>query len=50
MDAVELAGYADQAHLTRALRRFVGQTPAQIAGARALEPVAFVQDRPLLLV
>ncbi len=50
MDAVELAGYADQAHLTRSLRRFVGQTPAQIAGSRALGPVAFVQDRPLLLV
>ena len=27
------AGYADQPHLTRSLRRFVGQTPAQIARA-----------------
>ena len=25
-------GYADQPHLTRSLRRFVGQTPAQICG------------------
>jgi hypothetical protein len=24
------AGYADQPHLTRSLKRFVGQTPAQI--------------------
>lgn len=24
------AGYFDQAHLTRSLRRFVGQTPAQV--------------------
>jgi AraC-like DNA-binding protein len=30
------AGYADQPHLTRSLRRFVGQTPGQI--------VAGVQD------
>jgi AraC-like DNA-binding protein len=26
-------GYADQPHLTRSLRRFVGQTPAQICGS-----------------
>jgi Helix-turn-helix domain len=30
LDTVDLAGYADQAHLTRSLRRFFGQTPAQI--------------------
>ena len=30
LDAVARAGYADQSHLTRALRRFIGQTPAQI--------------------
>ncbi|WP_129794129.1 helix-turn-helix domain-containing protein [Sphingosinicella sp. CPCC 101087] len=30
-DAVMRAGYSDQAHLTRSLKRFVGQTPAQIA-------------------
>jgi AraC-like DNA-binding protein len=30
-DTVEQLGYADQAHLTRSLRRFVGQTPALIA-------------------
>ena len=28
-DAATLLGYADQAHLTRSLKRFVGQTPAQ---------------------
>lgn len=27
------AGYADQPHLTRSLRRFMGQTPAQIVAA-----------------
>jgi hypothetical protein len=29
-DTVRRAGYADQAHMTRALKRFVGQTPGQI--------------------
>jgi hypothetical protein len=29
-DTVGLTGYADQAHLTRSLKRFVGQTPSQI--------------------
>jgi hypothetical protein len=31
LDTVYEAGYADQPHLTRSLRRFFGQTPAQIA-------------------
>jgi AraC-like DNA-binding protein len=31
LDAGMSAGYADQAHLTRSLKRFMGQTPAQIA-------------------
>ena len=31
VDAARRAGYADQPHLTRSLRRFVGQTPSQIA-------------------
>ncbi|MCC6454333.1 MAG: helix-turn-helix transcriptional regulator [Caldilineaceae bacterium] len=30
LDTVEQAGYADQPHLTRSLKRLVGQTPAQI--------------------
>jgi AraC-like DNA-binding protein len=29
-DTVHKAGYADQPHLTRALKRFIGKTPAQI--------------------
>jgi Helix-turn-helix domain len=33
LDAVYAAGYADQPHLTRSLKRFFGQTPAQIAAA-----------------
>lgn len=31
LDTVYLAGYADQPHMTRSLRRFFGQTPSQIA-------------------
>lgn len=30
LDATFAAGYYDQAHLTRSLKRFIGQTPAQI--------------------
>ncbi len=30
LDAVELAGYFDQAHLTRSVNRLIGQTPGQI--------------------
>lgn len=34
-DVVDTAGYSDQPHLTRSLRRFIGQTPGQLArGAR----------------
>ena len=32
-DVARRTGYADQPHLTRSLRRFVGQTPSQIAGS-----------------
>jgi hypothetical protein len=32
-DAARRAGYADQPHLTRSLRRYVGQTPARIRAA-----------------
>jgi hypothetical protein len=34
-EAAGRAGYADQAHMTRSLRRFVGQTPSGIATAAA---------------
>ncbi|HMF60291.1 MAG TPA: AraC family transcriptional regulator [Vicinamibacterales bacterium] len=30
LDVVERAGYADQPHLTRSMRRFIGHTPARI--------------------
>jgi hypothetical protein len=31
LDVVYQAGYADQSHMTRSLKHFLGQTPAQIA-------------------
>jgi len=34
IDTVYQAGYADQPHLTRSLKRFIGHTPAQIARVR----------------
>lgn len=34
LDTVDQAGYADQSHLTRSLKRFIGQTPAQISRKR----------------
>jgi Helix-turn-helix domain len=36
-DAARQAGYTDQAHLTRSLKRFVGQTPSQIASSAPAE-------------
>lgn len=36
LDVVALAGYADQSHLTRAMRQYAGQTPAQILRAPAI--------------
>ena len=37
LDTVHEAGYFDQSHLTNSLKRFLGQTPAQIARVRQPE-------------
>lgn len=37
LDTVAEAGFADQPHLTRSLRHFFGQTPAQVANATLLK-------------
>jgi AraC-like DNA-binding protein len=37
LDTVSEAGYADQPHLTRSVKRFFGQTPAQIAKLNLLK-------------
>jgi AraC-like DNA-binding protein len=42
LDAVHEAGYYDQAHLTRSLKRLIGQTPAQII--RAEQQLSFLYN------
>ena len=37
LDTVEQVGYADQSHLTRSLKRLIGQTPTQIIGRSTAE-------------
>jgi AraC-like DNA-binding protein len=41
LDTVELAGYADQPHLTRSLKRLIGLTPAQLAPERSAMQLSF---------
>ena len=47
-------GYADQAHLTRSLKRFIGQTPAQMVHAveswRSGAPVSSVRGNSILQI
>jgi len=42
LDAVDEAGYYDQAHLTRSLQRYIGQTPGQII--RAEQQLSFLYN------
>lgn len=42
-ETVGLAGYADHAHLTRSLKRFVGQTPSQIVRERTPREVILLE-------
>ncbi|MFN8527466.1 MAG: AraC family transcriptional regulator [Anaerolineae bacterium] len=46
LDTVELAGYADQPHLTRALRHFMGNTPRQIIRRDTDQPMSFLFKTP----
>lgn len=49
LDTVEQAGYFDQPHLTRSLKHFVGQTPAQILQKSRPEQMSFLyKTTPLL--
>jgi AraC-like DNA-binding protein len=40
------AGYFDQAHLTRSLRRFIGQTPMQIVRNQEQLSLLYNTDPP----
>jgi AraC-like DNA-binding protein len=42
LDTVDLAGYADQPHLTRSLKHLIGQTPAQIIRKNSDEQMSFL--------
>jgi len=42
LEVVHKAGYFDQPHLTRSLRRFIGQTPAQIIEKTGPEQLSFL--------
>jgi AraC-like DNA-binding protein len=42
LDTVERAGYADQPHLTRSLKYFIGQTPTQLMSENSTEPLSFL--------
>jgi AraC-like DNA-binding protein len=41
LDTVERAGYTDQPHLTHSLKRFIGQTPTQLAPDSNAMPLSF---------
>lgn len=42
LDTVDQAGYADQPHLTRSLKQFMGQTPAQIISESRAEAMSLL--------
>lgn len=42
LDTVELAGYSDQPHMTRSLKYFVGQTPAQLTRENGSSQLSFL--------
>lgn len=44
LDVVHEAGYYDQAHLTRSLQRFIGQSPARIAQGREQLSLLYNKD------
>jgi AraC-like DNA-binding protein len=45
LNTVDQAGYFDQPHLTRALKHFVGLTPAQITDPRRTERLSFLYKK-----
>ncbi len=42
LDTVDKVGYADQPHLTRSLKRFIGLTPAQLSAEDREEALSFL--------
>jgi hypothetical protein len=48
LDTVDQAGYYDQPHLTRSLKRYIGQTPTQIQGKKDAQPLSFLYKTSFL--
>lgn len=49
LEVVHMAGYFDQPHLTRALRQYIGRTPAQLMDERRSGQLSFLyKTQPLL--
>ncbi len=46
LDTIDCAGYFDQPHLTRALKRWTGQTPTQIISQKRLPMSLLYKTRP----
>lgn len=42
LDVVEMVGYSDQPHMTRALKYLMGQTPAQIVSKNTVAPMSLL--------
>jgi hypothetical protein len=42
LDTIERAGYFDQAHMSKALKRLTGQTPAQLSLQKPSSPLSFL--------
>lgn len=42
LDTVYEAGYADQAHMTRSLKHYIGHTPAQLSTAKIIQPLSLL--------
>ena len=47
LDTIEQAGYFDQPHLSRSLKYFIGQTPAQIIHKSGPEQLSFLYKTTL---
>lgn len=48
LDTMSEAGYYDQPHLTRLLKRYIGQTPAQIADKNNTDELSFLYKTDLM--
>jgi methylphosphotriester-DNA--protein-cysteine methyltransferase len=46
-DVIQQAGYYDQPHMTRSLKRFIGQTPAQLLHHSRPEQLSFLYKTTL---